>query len=497
MPAETTTSPSRSRSPRSSPACRQCSAGRTATSRTTSCASPIVTLDESRHEVFRGDTPIELTATEFNLLRFFMLNPRRVLSKSQILQNVWHYDFGGSRNVVETYVSYLRRKLDAAGPPLIRTVRQVGYMLEAERSRWPSRLSLRARLILGVVALAGVGLVTADVVTYTSLHSFLISRTDDFLDTAHSSAESALQGPSRGPARRRAAVVDRPKARTSDGSRRECPGCSSRFGARTGRSWRPGPRRSSPARRRRRLRACRRRSCRRRIAAPTGSATSRSKPPTVASRYRVRASIDPSSNGYTLIVATSLSSVDSTLHRLVLVELLVTLAVLAGVAMLGLWVIRIGLRPLTEIGATAATIAAGDLSQRVARDDDRTEVGTARAGAERDARPDRVGLQRSRSVRTKATALRRRRFARAAHAARSGAGLCRAVLARSRAAAGRPRALDGGDHPRVRAHEPARRGSAPARAPRRGPAARARAGRACTTSWPSRSRPPGCSSRSV
>jgi two-component system OmpR family response regulator len=92
-----------------------------------------VRLDESRHEVFRGETPIELTATEFNLLRFFMLNPRRVLSKSQILQNVWHYDFGGSGNVVETYVSYLRRKLDPAGPPLIRTVRQVGYMLDAER----------------------------------------------------------------------------------------------------------------------------------------------------------------------------------------------------------------------------------------------------------------------------------------------------------------------------------------------------------------------------
>jgi two-component system, OmpR family, response regulator len=92
-----------------------------------------VTLDENRHEVFRGDASIELTATEFNLLRYFMLNPRRVLSKTQILQNVWHYDFGGSRNVVETYVSYLRRKLDASGPPLIRTVRQAGYMLEAER----------------------------------------------------------------------------------------------------------------------------------------------------------------------------------------------------------------------------------------------------------------------------------------------------------------------------------------------------------------------------
>jgi two-component system OmpR family response regulator len=88
-------------------------------------------LDESRHEVLRNGVTIDLTATEFNLLRFLMLNPRRVLSKAQILQNVWHYDFGGSRNIVETYVSYLRRKLDAAGPPLIKTVRQAGYMLDA------------------------------------------------------------------------------------------------------------------------------------------------------------------------------------------------------------------------------------------------------------------------------------------------------------------------------------------------------------------------------
>ena len=90
-------------------------------------------LDEARHEVTRGDARIDLTATEFNLLRFFMLNPQRVLSKGQILQNVWRYDFGGNANVVETYVSYLRKKLDALGPPLIKTVRQAGYMLELER----------------------------------------------------------------------------------------------------------------------------------------------------------------------------------------------------------------------------------------------------------------------------------------------------------------------------------------------------------------------------
>jgi two-component system, OmpR family, response regulator len=89
-------------------------------------------LDEERHEVFRGEARIELTGTEFSLLRYLMLNPRRVLSKSQILQNVWRYDFGGNSNVVETYVSYLRRKLNKHGPPLIRTVRQAGYMLELD-----------------------------------------------------------------------------------------------------------------------------------------------------------------------------------------------------------------------------------------------------------------------------------------------------------------------------------------------------------------------------
>ena len=92
-----------------------------------------IVLDEGRHEVTRAGTRIELTATEFSLLRYFMLNPRRVLSKGQILQNVWRYDFGGNANVVETYVSYLRRKLHTLGPPVIKTVRQAGYMLDADR----------------------------------------------------------------------------------------------------------------------------------------------------------------------------------------------------------------------------------------------------------------------------------------------------------------------------------------------------------------------------
>jgi two-component system, OmpR family, response regulator len=86
-------------------------------------------LDENAHEVRRGGNDIQLTATEFNLLRYFLLNPRHVLSKSQILDHVWHYDFGGDGNVVETYVSYLRKKLEKHGPPLIHTIRLVGYTL--------------------------------------------------------------------------------------------------------------------------------------------------------------------------------------------------------------------------------------------------------------------------------------------------------------------------------------------------------------------------------
>lgn len=88
-----------------------------------------VELDERAHEVRRAGQLLQLTATEFNLLRFFMLNPRQALSKAQILDNVWHYDFGGDGNIVETYVGYLRKKLDTRGPTLIHTIRLVGYIL--------------------------------------------------------------------------------------------------------------------------------------------------------------------------------------------------------------------------------------------------------------------------------------------------------------------------------------------------------------------------------
>ena len=93
-------------------------------------------LDEDSHEVVRGGHPVDLSPTEFKLLRYLMLNPGRVLSKSQILDHVWQYDWGGDANIVESYISYLRRKIDqlddADGrrlPPLIHTKRGVGYLL--------------------------------------------------------------------------------------------------------------------------------------------------------------------------------------------------------------------------------------------------------------------------------------------------------------------------------------------------------------------------------
>ncbi|MFG1857299.1 response regulator transcription factor [Actinomadura geliboluensis] len=88
-----------------------------------------LTLDEDAREVTRDGRLVELTPTEFELLRFLMRNPRRVLSKAQILDRVWDYDFGGQAHVVELYISYLRKKIDAGREPMIHTVRGVGYVL--------------------------------------------------------------------------------------------------------------------------------------------------------------------------------------------------------------------------------------------------------------------------------------------------------------------------------------------------------------------------------
>lgn len=94
------------------------------------CVSDLI-LDEDTHEVVRGGLPIDLTSTEFKLLHFLMSNSRRVLSKRQILEEVWSYDFEGQSNVVGLYISYLRRKIDTGREPLIHTLRGAGYVLKS------------------------------------------------------------------------------------------------------------------------------------------------------------------------------------------------------------------------------------------------------------------------------------------------------------------------------------------------------------------------------
>jgi two-component system, OmpR family, response regulator len=92
-------------------------------------------MDDETHEVWRRGSLLDLTATEYNLLRYLLENARRVLSKSEILDHVWHLDFDGDPNIVETYISYLRKKVDCFEPPLIHTIRGVGYSLRLPRDK--------------------------------------------------------------------------------------------------------------------------------------------------------------------------------------------------------------------------------------------------------------------------------------------------------------------------------------------------------------------------
>lgn len=218
------------------------------------------------------------------------------------------------------------------------------------------RLSLRARLVLGVIVLGAIGLAVANVATYASLRSFLIDRTDASLEQASPGIEHELEHSGCSGGRRPPPGVapgDFVQVRTADGT----VACS----------WQVTPLGES---------------------APSPPAL----PDTIDSgavgqaayftvsagaggeRYRVRAATVPGTSA-TLITATSLADVDATLRRLLAIMLLVTLVVLAALAVLGLWVVRVGLRPLDEIGATAAAIADGDLTRRVERAEPRTEVG--------------------------------------------------------------------------------------------------------------------------
>jgi two-component system OmpR family sensor kinase len=221
-------------------------------------------------------------------------------------------------------------------------------------------LSLRARLVLGVVVLAAAGVVAADAFTYASLRSFLLGRVDSTLQSEHQGAENASFRGRRGGPGQGGAFDAYVQIRSSGGAVLYDSGVP-HFPGTTA----PAPPRlpativlpSTPAK-----------GTPDRVRYFTVPATSGT------GHYRVRASIDPGSTS-TLIIATSLAGVDGTLHRLVLIELAVTAALVAAVALLGLWIVRLGLRPLDDISKTADAIAAGDLSHRVRRAEPRTEVG--------------------------------------------------------------------------------------------------------------------------
>jgi two-component system OmpR family sensor kinase len=213
-----------------------------------------------------------------------------------------------------------------------------------------SRLSLRARLVLGVIVLAAAGLAAADVATYTSLRSFLFDRTDQSLRQSYGGIARGLLegcGHDRGRPVPGAEPGDFLQVRSAEGQVL-CTVQVTRFSSEA-----PSPPRLPST------------IDEKAFTAPAQDG---------GGRYRVLAAVDPET-GATLVHATSLADVDGTLRRLLLIELLVTAAVLAALAALGLWVVRIGLRPLDAIGTTAAAIAKGDLSRRVERAEPRTEVG--------------------------------------------------------------------------------------------------------------------------
>ena len=218
------------------------------------------------------------------------------------------------------------------------------------------RLSLRARLVLGVIVLAAVGLAAANVATYTSLRSFLFDRTDQTLDESRLGIARVFAAGGCPPADARPLPGARPadfvQIRSLEGEV-VCTTQAPLFSGAT-----PSPPR---------------------LPATLDVGTNEARYFTVdaedgGDRYRARAVVDPRGNAV-VIAATSLADVDATLRRLLLIELLVTAVALAGLAALGLWVVRIGLRPLDAIGTTAAAIAGGDLSRRVERAEPHTEVG--------------------------------------------------------------------------------------------------------------------------
>ena len=343
-------------------------------------------MDEDRHQVWRGGDEVELSPTEFRLLRYFLLNPERVLSKQQILDHVWQYDFNGEDNVVETYVSYLRRKLDVAEPRLLRTVRGFGYVLRADgrdratvdadrgpragRSQRRSRLipmSLRARLLISLAVMLSVALLAAGVAARRARRAPASS-------TASTTSSWASRAGRRAPAARQPRP---PPTATPAGASRSCAStarATSSAPIPSGFATDPDPLPSLPVyaggHPGRRLR-------------PHRGAPGRRRLPQLPRP-------DPAGRGrnITLAIAAPLAGVDAAVAALIRTLLLTGSIALVGLLVVAWFVVRHDLLPLERIARTAESIAGGDLSHRAGVPHDGTEVG--RLGTAFDAMLDQI-----------------------------------------------------------------------------------------------------------
>ena len=398
-----------------------------------------------------------------------MLNARRVLSKDQILDHVWNYDFGGNANIVETYISYLRRKIDAVGPAAHPDGARRRLQHPPAQGDW-DRLSLRTRLLLALLGLVAVGLLVAGVGTYTSLRSFLLERVDQQLREARGPVAMALASSARCPGSGRARRP-RPAQPAAGHLRRSCATptgtvLNSDLVRLRPDDDQPTPELPSPL-------PGAAGDGQRDASFTTGAAGGRDAPASACScspcrRRRARPRSSPSRSPRP--ARRSAASLG--------IEVLVSRSSCSRRSRAAAWLlIKRDLRPLETMAETADAIAAGDLSQRVRAGRAAHRSRPARPQPQRDARPDRGGLRGARRHRGQAAALPRRRLARAAHAAHQHPRLRRGVRARRQ---GRPRGPRHGDAPHrggEQAHGRDGRRAARAGAARRGPAAGARAGR--------------------
>ena len=331
-------------------------------------------LDEATHEVRRAGELLDLSPTEFALLRYLIINADRVVSKAQILDHVWQYDFRGDMGIVETYISYLRKKVDAFEPPLIHTIRGVGYRLrmppkQSMRSRklnhdWANS-SLRNRLTIGVLVLSAIGFVGAGVGSQALLRNYLIHQVDDQLLSVVAGTQERLDRA--GIARDADGDDDQRSAQTATPLNRVptsisvtvldpfgnlVGGIGGDFNSNQITDYVKG-------------------------LLPGQVAAYGSKPFTIeapGADFRVATTVLPSSLG-SVIVAQSLADFDKTTHQIAVVFLLIGGLVLLFIAFASRQVIKVGMRPLERIEETAEKIAAGDLSARLDNYEPDTEVG--------------------------------------------------------------------------------------------------------------------------